>query len=315
MPKLAANNSTMSVQRSPPGNLPRQLNLPASSTHYNSDSALDKSVIIQDDNYFNVTKRQKRTLEDGNSPSPSLLSTIKSMFTDLIEQQDSKFDIVNNTLLAISTQNKDIQKSLNVLTKNYEELQTEIQAIKQENTEFKQRLSALETKLELQEKQACSSMIEIRNIPKSSSASNKKEVISFVDTIGPAIGLEPPITPTEIRDIYQKNSGVIVVHLNTTYRKESFLNRVKLFNKNKRENGEPMLNTEHINLSGAPRPIYISECLTTKMKQIFYQAREHVRNKKLSATWTAHGRVFVKKDENSNPTRINDSDELLNLIL
>lgn len=63
----------MSVQRSPPSAL-AQLNPPNSTTHYNSDSAINNMANTSEpvDNYFNITKRQKRTFDDlGNNPGCS----------------------------------------------------------------------------------------------------------------------------------------------------------------------------------------------------------------------------------------------------
>lgn len=191
-------------------------------------------------------------------------------------------------------------------------MQLEITEIKKENTEFKQRVSALENKLEQQEKWACSSMIEIRNVPKINNT-NKTHLISIVENIGTAIKLHPPIQESEIRHIYQKKSEVLVVDFSSIIRKEALIDHFKKFNKNKREKKDPPLQTDQIHVEGPPRPIYLSDYLTTKTRHLAYLAREHVRNKVLAATWTSHGRVYLKKEENASAVRIYEEKDLLNL--
>lgn len=295
--------------------LQRQLIPPNSSKQYNSDSELNNPInITQEEQYFNVTKRLKRTLDDSTSQSSINFLEIKSMFADIKEQQEKKFDELSNALLQITTQNQDIQNSISKLTKQYEDLYLEIKVVKEENIEFKQRICALENKLEIQEKRACSTMLEIRNVPIITTG-NKKDLTCIITKIGETVGLEPPIIESEIRDIYQKKPEVLVVDFSSNQRKEAFLKRFKIYNKSRRDMRESKLQTQQINIAGPPRPLYMSESLTSKKRRIFYLAREKVRNKVLAATWTAYGSVFIKTDESSSPIRIDEEDQLQKFTL
>lgn len=305
----------MSVQRSPPSSQQSQLRPPNTSTaalHYNSDSALNKSSIMATDEiYFNVTKRQKRNLADHLDEPSISVSAVQSLISDLRDQQDLKFEAINKALMTIVTQNQDIQKSITLLSNQYEDLQIELNQLKLENSDYKSKISQLEAKLDLTERKSCSSMIEIRNLP-SVDTVNKKELITMVQSICATIDPNP-ILESEIRDIFKKKSDVVVVDFTSILRKESLINHYKRYNKDRRGINEPILQSEQINSQRPARPIYISEYLTSKTRRLFYLAREKVKNKSLAACWTSFGKVFVKKEENATPMRVNAESELLSL--
>lgn len=307
----------MSVQRSPPITL-SQLDTPTistASTHYNSDSALNKTNIPEsEDIYFNITKRQKRTFDDlVQQPQPSF-AEIKSMFVELKSQHEHKYDLLNNALLTIITQNQEIQKAVVTLTNNHQELLTKIDKLELENNEHKSRILTLEKQLESVEKCARSSTMEVRNFPKQENES-KQTLINIIKTISTKLCLETPIHDTEIRDIYRSKAETVVVDFTTAPRMESVISQFKLYNKNKRDKKEPSLNSEQLELPGPPRTLYLSEYLTTKARHIFYVARQNVKNRNLVAAWTAYGKIYIKKYEDSKPVKINEESDLSKIIM
>ncbi|PZC80265.1 hypothetical protein B5X24_HaOG214964 [Helicoverpa armigera] len=191
----------MSVQRSPP-TFTTQLSAPsASSAHYNSDSAINKMTVSEsDNNYLNASKRTKRTIDDVvSSPEPSLVN-IQLMFADLKSQHDQKYDLLNNALLTIITQNQEIQKSVLNISNNHQELLTKINKLESENLEYKHRLSSLEKQLDFIEKSTRSGTMEVRNLPKQENES-KQILTDIIRNISVQVNLEKPIHESEIRDI------------------------------------------------------------------------------------------------------------------
>lgn len=303
----------MSVQRSPPCS-GSQLIPPNTTVHYNSDPAINISnTIDQADNYFNITKRHKRTFDDLKD-QPGHSSEIMNMLDQIKAQQEHKFESLNNTLITITNQNLEIRKSVESLTSKHEDLLIKINNLEKENSEYKMRVLNLEQKLDHLEKSTCASTIEIRNLPKLKDE-NKSVLINTIQTISSTLGLETPVQQSEIRDIFRTKSEAVVVDFTTALRKEALITKYKTFNKGRRANKEPMLNSEHIKLPGAPCSIFISEFLTTKAKRIFYVARENVKTKKLAAAWTSYGRVYIKTEEGLTPVRIEEESELYKLIM
>ncbi|CAB3246049.1 unnamed protein product [Arctia plantaginis] len=297
----------MSVQRSPPSL--RQLDPPINIIHYNSDSALNVSNASDGtDNYFNTTKRQKRTFDEVRE-QPGYSNEIKYMLDQIMTQQETKFDLLNNTLATVMTQNQAIQKSVETLTNKHDALLMKISQLERENGAYRERISTLERNLDSLERSVRRSTIEIRNLP-SQEHENKALLIETIQQVGLTLGLETPIHKSEIKDIFRTRSAV-VVDFTTSFRRDSMISMYKSYNKSKRDKKEPQLNTESIKLPGAPCTLYISEYLTSKARHLFYMARSSVKTKKLFKAWTSSGKVYIKREADSAPTRIEEESDVL----
>lgn len=314
----------MSVQRSPPAQL---LSSSANTTtnlgdYYSSDSALNLPHNEVTDDYFNLSKnkRQKRSIEDLNllpedNADPTLM-IIKALFDDFKEQQDLKFESVNNALTTLVTRTEAIKNTVDTLNNRHEEILSKMNTMEQENKVIRQRVEILENKIEQLERYTCSTSIEIRNIPKSD-REDKKSLINSLTSLGSTIGLEKPIQMCEIKNIYRLKSDSIVADLSTTLRKEEIIVKYRAYNKRQREDKKPTLNSSDICALtlGPARPIFVSESLTTKARRVFFVAREHVKSKKITAAWTSYGKVYVKKEEGSPPIRIDHETDINKVVM
>ncbi|KAL0818104.1 hypothetical protein ABMA28_003068 [Loxostege sticticalis] len=303
----------MELQRTPPNN---NLHLVTKMTPTHSSSEPDLNRLDPED-YINITKRQKRTFEEisetlltsqSQSSSQSPVE-VTSMLVDIKAQQE----MLNMAMTTLLTQNLEIKKTVETITNQHQELLQKFSSLQQENKEYKTRVVTLESKLEQIEKNTCCSKVEMRNIPKQNNES-KQTLTKLLQTIGSTLGIETPIEDSEIRDIYRTKPGTIVVDFTTTARKETLLSETKKYNKNKRANNNPQLDTAQINLQGPTHTIYISEALTTKSRRLFFVAREYVKNKKLSSAWTAYGKIYVKLKEDAIPTLIKEEEYLHKLV-
>ncbi|CAB3230505.1 unnamed protein product [Arctia plantaginis] len=307
----------MSLQRTPPHttSVPK-LNAPTNSTlHYNSDSALNISNKPElEDNYFNITKRQKRTFEDVNNDSTCHFSDIQAMIIELKSQQEHKFVSLNSALNMIINQNSELQKSVESISSQHQELLSKISNVEKENRELKEQVSNLESHVNFFEKQLRCTTIEVRNLPKQTNET-KRTLANRIQEIGAAVGLTTNIQESEIRDVFRLKSETILVDFTTTERKESFISKFKTFNKARRESKEPQLNTGHLDLPGHNKQLFISEYLSKQSRKLFYLARTNVKENKLAATWTSFGNIYVKKSEDSLPIRIKSEVELGRVLL
>lgn len=116
------------------------------------------------------------------------------------------------------------------------------------------------------------------------------------------------------RDIYRQKPklqtpGPIVVDFTSTITKEAIIKSVRSYNKNNQER----LSTAHLQIEGSPGPVYVAEYLTAKSKRLFYLAREHKKKNNLMSTWTNFGKIFIIKDINSIPIRIDEESDFKNL--
>lgn len=297
----------MSVQRSPPSS--KCLTPNEQIAHCASDSELIKSNNFEKPESLNVTKRQKRSFKEYSDGSANALSEIKKMFVDLKTQQDSKFDAFNNSLSTMVEQNSEIRKCLDFMSKQYDDIIQKVSSLEQENKDYKKQVQLLENKLDMYEKNARNSCIELRNIPKQENET-KNTLIQIAMNVGKALSITPDLQVYDINDVYRMKSGKIVVDFTSTLRKEIYIKKYKEFNKLKKDSKLPLLNSTDLTLSGAPMPIYMSEYLSKKAGKLFFQARELVRKKILVAAWTSHGRIYVKKVEGQTSIRVYDDKDL-----
>ena len=56
--------------------------------------------------------------------------------------------------------------------------------------------------------------------------------------------------------------------------------------------------------------IYINEHLTTRNKHLFNLAKDKKRSKNYKFLWTRNGKIFIRKDERSDPITIDCEDTI-----
>lgn len=165
---------------------------------------------------------------------------------------------------------------------------------------------ALEDRLEALERGSRSTCLEIRNVPVATSET-KSSLLDSVIKAGEA--LKVPIQKSDIKDIYRirskdQASRTIIVDLCSTLQKEKIITMYRNFNK-----GTSKLTTDHLRISGPPKPIFISENLTSKMKRLFFLARNYAKVN-FQFCWVAHGKIFLRDRENRSLIHVADESDL-----
>lgn len=302
------------VQRTPPQTAESVSE--RSPTHYGSDSDLNLSSTgtIKHESILNITKRAKRRLTDTPGCSDELLSEFRQMFDKFHSYQETKFETLNSSINTLIEQNNDIQKTVDCMSTQYNDLVSKLETVERDNNNLKSYIKNLETKIDILEKDSKSTTIELRNVPKQSQE-DKSSLCSTIKNLGTAIGSKSPIEELEIRDIYRTRTEAIVVDFTTTARKEDLVQRYRKYNKERRQSNQPPLNTAALKIPGPNKTLFLSEALTTKARRVYYLTRELVKNRKIVATWTSYGKVFIRKEEGLPPLRVNDESELPNIIL
>lgn len=266
--------------------------------------SLDREALL------NITKRLKRKAAE----APRSSNYFESKIDDLHASQESRFDILSNALTTLIDQNRDIKSSLESMSTKYDSLLSKVEILDKENHHYRTKIHSLEAQLESLERQARSTSVVIRNIPKSDQES-KQDLKTTVNKIISVVGSSSPVEDLEIRDIYRNKSSAIVVDFTTTGRKSNLISKLIAYNKSKRSEKKSQLNSVDLNLPGPPKPVYISDYLTSKTGNLYYLAREKVKSKKLVAAWTSHGKVLVRTEVSDTPLLINNQEELENLVL
>lgn len=204
---------------------------------------------------------------------------------------------------------REMEKSLEFMSAQFEQIRNENKEIKQimkenekENKELKERINTLETLMEQIEKENIKNNIIINGIDIQGKQENTTEV---VNNILKKLNIIPE---GKIEKCYRKNQqqekSPIVVKLKNEETKIEIL-------KTRKTIGE--ITTKDCLLKGKGSQIYINEQLTNKINNIFFHTRELKKNKKIAFAWTRDGNIYAKKTETSQKVKIKSMEDLQDL--
>lgn len=261
---------------------------------------MDKSHSESDLNQFldvevplNRGKRRREENEDSNSD-------IKCFISSLMAEQQKEIKKIGIVLTEVRETNKNIENSIAFLTAQNEEFKNKIEKLEKQAERDKEYILNLENKIEDLQISSRKSNFEIKNVPKGM-GETKEELVDMVLQLSNTVNCK--IEKNDIKDIYRirnKKKEVrntpIIVETSSTILKTEFLQRCKNYNiKHKTK-----LTAKHVgNRTNPDTPIFVSEQLTAKRSRLYFLARDLVKNKKFKYCWTAFGKVYLRKDENS----------------
>lgn len=130
--------------------------------------------------------------------SRALLGEMNKLFANF--ECNARFDSLNTTMSNMLLQNTEIQKPMKFLSKKYNTLLERLDKFKRENNALKRRIFVLENTADVIECNACSAMLEVRNISNSDSE-NKNDLTEIVQSIGSV--LKQPVVTCDIKDIHR----------------------------------------------------------------------------------------------------------------
>ncbi|CAH0404448.1 unnamed protein product [Chilo suppressalis] len=282
----------MPLKRTPPLT-PTNLT-PVTNTAFLTSSDPNLSTCVEKER--NIKRKREELVERSD------LEDFKTLMTNMFQE-------LLDSIKEIKEQNIKLQESVDFTAVKYEETKEKMLKLEKARDEDRKHIVNLEERLEQLERQGRASSLEIRNLPRTNDETKQglsKVVIELAKTIN------VPLCESDVKDIFRvnaKTSKPILVDLHSVLLKEKFLNGLKKFNKN----NEDKLNTGHLNMNGPKIPIFISENLTTKMRRLFFLARELGAQDNYKYCWTSYGRVYLRKDEGAALIRIESESDICKL--
>lgn len=292
------------------------------------ESALNSSRSVSESNITQeflspvyVSQRTKRAREpDCEVDFNAFREEVKKMISSMLAAQSSDIKKIFPTLSEIKTSNNNIEKSIAFLSAQHEELKNKIDLMEIQAKKDKDYITILEDKIEDLQRENRKMNVEIKNVPHMPQES-KEDLIKMVGHLSETIGCK--VEKHDIKDIYRiraKNKKVeaknqpIIVEMSSSIQKADFLKMAKSYNTRHKEK----LCAKHLGITvNRDTSIFTCEQLTAKGARLHFLARDLARTKQYKFCWTAYGRVYVRKDENSriiiikNEAQVNS---LMNLI-
>lgn len=266
------------------------------------DSILNRTRSDPDVSQTNVSEktppecgfgRYKRKRQDD---SPSELNQFKEdIKAMLLSQEQSQKKLLKD----IQEGNNNIQSSVSLVLAQNEEFKQRIYQLENTVQEDRKYILILENKIEDLQINCRKANFELKNVPKKPTET-KEELIEMVLTLSKNVG--GSITSSDIKDIYRvkgkreaKNTP-IVVETSSTLLKTDMLKMCKTFN----IRHKAKLRAVHLGFRTLEdTPIYVSEQLTAKGARLHFLARDLAKSRNYKFCWTAYGKIYVRKEENS----------------
>lgn len=159
------------------------------------------------------------------------------------------------------------------------------------------------------------SNFEIRNVPLRSNET-KTDLVDMVLCLSKNIGCE--MKKTDIKDVFRVRGKIesskntpIVVETSSTLLKNEVITMSKAFNlKHKTK-----LRAQHLGFrTSEDTPIFISNQLTAKGARLHFLARDLVKRKLFKYCWTAYGKVYLRKNDNSDVILIRNEAQIQDIL-
>lgn len=257
---------------------------------------------------LNVTERKKRK-RDGDL---NITSVLKDMFVAFSKEQEKNFLQLKSVIENLKEQNTELKMSVEMMSHKYDDFLAQIKVLEQGRKEDKKLITQLEDRIEYMERKSKTTGLEMKNIPKMENET-KDDLCKVVSNLGKAVNLD--IDTSNIKDIYRittkNDSKPIIVEFNSVILRDKILKQLKNFNRNKKK-GEK-LNTSHLKFKHPICPVYVTETLTSKTQKLFYQARALQKTQGFDYCWISHGVVYLRKNEKSSQIRVTTEGDLRKL--
>ncbi|KAJ0171526.1 hypothetical protein K1T71_013076 [Dendrolimus kikuchii] len=271
-----------------------------------SDSNIPQSSKPQEDMTDIRTSVPKRQRAAGKQSSE--FSELKQMINTLMSTQNKRLDLLEEHIkevkagtTAMNSTGQEIELGLNNMSEQLKNLESKIDSLELDKKAIAKNIISLEEKIDTIERLSLKTSIEIRNVPKSFQE-NKEILYNMLQNL--MLTLNVNYNKSEIRDVQRTHNSKenkvssLIVEFHNTLQLSSLMNSVKKYNK---ENAE-RLNSTHLGISGTGNlngPIYISECLTSKSKRLFYVTREFAKKYNYAFCWTSGGKIYLRKETGS----------------
>lgn len=268
-----------------------------------SDSQVN--VVSQNIDYtppnFVSQRTKRRRNDDLEATLDSFKEEMKSMIQSMMATQQKELQKITPTLMEIKQTNCNIENSIAFLSAQNTELKNRLERLELQHKKDQEYITFLEEKMEDIQRTNRKTNLEIKNAPRLNKET-KDDLINMAIQLSKTIDCE--IKQSDIKDIYrvQGKKGTsntntpIIIETSSTILKTNFLKMCKNFNVKHKEK----LCAKHLGLTKyEDTPVYVSEQLTARGARLYFVARDLAKTKSYKYCWTAYGRVYVRKTDDS----------------
>lgn len=294
------------------------------------------SKTVNNDDTPNVTMRPSKRLASKSPPFINIASTsesdekrleamvsraLKSEMDELASRMENSFKkMFLAEFRSIKDEMREVKDSMNFMNEKFEEVliqqaktRKELLDLQNENDCLKSTVKELSTRLNTLEQGARSNNVEIQCVPEKKNENLLATVLQIGTAIDCNITSENVLHCTRVAKLNTKNPRPrsIVVQFNNIKTRDRFMAAAITFNKHKKV--EDKLNSTHIGFAGAKTPIFITDHLSPSNRALHAAARAAAKEKGYKHVWVRGGRIFMRKQDDSDFILIRNMDYLNNI--
>lgn len=253
-------------------------------------------------------------------PTPISREDVRSIMREEIGGMLSTLNQNISTLAdSVKEELTEMKESLKFFSTKYDDLVFELTAsrdlvknLQDENKRVSSAVVDLQTRLNQLEQYARNSNLEIQCVPENRNENLVSTIVQLGRVVGSDIKEEDIKNCTRIAKLNSSNARPrsIVAEFNSPRARDIVLASVIKFNKS-RPNDK--LNTSNLGMGGDRKQIYVVEHLSTANKALHAAARLKAKEKCYKYVWVRNGRIFMRKNDNTDCIFVRNLDSLSNL--
>ncbi|CAH0405335.1 unnamed protein product [Chilo suppressalis] len=223
----------------------------------------------------------------------------------IVELEESLRAMVKHELKGFSESIDCLEKSVLFITEEYDSIKKDlacktetIQYLRTENNKLIETVRCIGTRLEIMEQHNRSCNLEIQCVPEYKNENIHTLIKQLAQTISCDLNESDVHQYTRIAKSNKNDQRPrsIILKLATPRIRDKFLAAVITYNKN---HASEKLNSSHLGFGGVNQPIYVAEHLSPANRALHAAARLKAKKKGYRFVWVKQGKIFMRKDEDS----------------
>lgn len=240
---------------------------------------------------------------------------VKSIIQTLKSEQLEKDKDILPTVLDIKKSNTNIENSISLLIAQNQELTSKITQLETKSKEDREYIAILEDRVEQLQMGARKTNLEIKNVPKKTNES-KEDLIDMVMCLSTSIGGN--LRKDDIKDIYRlrgkkaPQNPTIVLETTSSIKKTETLKLCRAFN----VKTKTKICAKHLGFrTSEDTPVFVAEQLTPRGSRLHFLARDLAKSQQYKYCWTAYGKVYIRKTDNSPIISVTSEAQIQQLLV
>ncbi|XP_063538576.1 uncharacterized protein LOC134747852, partial [Cydia strobilella] len=187
-----------------------------------------------------------------------------------------------------------------------------IKTLEQEKVKLQASLRSVSTRLSTMENISRSCNLELQAVPEKKNENVMLMFKNLCSTINMSIAENNIIACRRVAKMDTKSSRPrnILVSLSSPLVRDTVLAMASRHNKAARNSTDPtnqLLNSMHLGITGESKRIYVVEHLSPECKTLYAETRKVAKSKGYNIVWTRYGKIYVRRNEQSDAIHIKDA--------